>query len=93
MRTPRVNRMCSVHFYRATDQANLLCNYAPIKVLMTNCDCHFHVWAVRRSMPMFLCWTMNNGLPISQSYMYSSYKLAMAPHHFKINIIRNKQSD
>ena len=48
--------------------ANQLGNYAPTMALVTNCDCHSYVGALRHSMPMIT--VLNKWIAIF-SYMFS----------------------
>ena len=49
---------------------NQLGNYAPTMALLTNCDCHSYVGALRHSMPMIT--VVNKWIAIfSHSYMFS----------------------
>ena len=55
--------------------ANQLGNYAPTMALVTNCDCHSYVGALRHSMPMITVlnkWIAIFSLIHVFSYAYTS---------------------
>ena len=70
--------------------ANQLGNYAPTMALVTNCDCHSYVGALRHSMPMFT--VLNKWIAMFSLIHVFSYEASSGSTPV-FYIIKTRQSD